>query len=109
MPIQTFQASLPDLRKHVYLTKTIGPVFQVPAGYITMSNRDLVKNIMNLVYRIIPHLLVSSAKNTQVLRISIHLRGSKMLDIYYNDHKWVESEDGGIPKNLPKAVKKVSS
>lgn len=51
-----------------------------------MSNKDAVKNIINLVYESIPHILVDSEKNTQVLHISLRCGDSKQLEIYKNDH-----------------------
>lgn len=58
----------------------------VPAARLSMSNKDAVKNIMNLIYEVIPHILIDSEKNTQVMHISIRCGDSKLLDIYNNDH-----------------------
>jgi hypothetical protein len=83
--LESFRNNLPELRANVYLTKTEGPIFFVNGARLGMSNKECVKNIMNLVYESIPHLLIDSSKNTQVKHIGLTVGGSKNLPIYSNE------------------------
>jgi hypothetical protein len=51
-----------------------------------MTNKDAVKNVINLIYDVVPHILVDSEKNTQVMHIGLRCGDSKLLEIYKNDH-----------------------
>jgi hypothetical protein len=46
--------SVEDLVKNVIFVRNGGPVYQVAACRVRMRNKDCVKNIMNLVYDLIP-------------------------------------------------------
>jgi len=90
--IDTFAENYSHLQQSVYLCKSQGPVFCIDAARVRMSNKEAVKNIMNLVYKAVPHLLVDSEKNTQVLHIGLRLADSKILEVYKNSHKWQEED-----------------
>ena len=90
MQIDAFVESFSQLQQSVYLCKSQGPVFCIDAARARMSNQEAVSNVMHLVYKAIPHLLVDAEKNTQVLHIGLRLADSKILEIYKNSHKWSE-------------------
>ena len=75
-----------DLVKNVIFVRNGGPVYQVAACRVRMSNKDCVKNIMNLVYDLIPQILVESPKNSTIMKISLLCDKSKCLEIYRNDY-----------------------
>lgn len=43
-----------DLVKNVIFVRNGGPVYEIEACRVRMTNKDCVKNIMNLVYDLIP-------------------------------------------------------
>lgn len=93
MQIGAFVESFPRLQQSVYLCKSQGPVFCIDAARARMSNQEAVTNIMRLVYKAIPHLLVDAEKNTQVLHIGLRLADSKILEVYKNSHKWTQEAE----------------
>jgi hypothetical protein len=84
--IAEFPQNFRDLLQNVYFSKTQGPVFSIEAARLSMSNKEAVKNVMNLVYEVVPHILVDAEKNTQVKHIGLRNGESKLLEIYKNDH-----------------------
>jgi hypothetical protein len=51
-----------------------------------MQTSECVKNIINLIYDIIPQILVESPKNSTIKKISLLCDKSKLLEIYRNDY-----------------------
>lgn len=86
MNIESFTNEFRGLLQNVYFSKTQGPVFSIDSARLSMDNKQVVKNIMNLVYEVIPHILVDAEKNTQVKHIGLRCGQSKLLEVYKNDH-----------------------
>lgn len=83
--IKTDPEYLEGLLNSTYFVPKKGPIFQIACGRITMSNKDIVKNTINLVYEFIPQILVQSLKNSTVKKICLCIKGSKDLPLYEND------------------------
>lgn len=74
-----------SLLDYTYFIPKKGPIFEVKCGRIRMDNKANVKNIINLVYEIVPQILAQSIKNSTVKKISLNVEKSKDLPIYEND------------------------
>jgi hypothetical protein len=85
-----------DIVKNVIFVRNGGPVYQIEACRVRMSNKDCVKNVINLVYDLIPQILVESPKNSTIKKISLLCDKSKCLEIYRND--FVDNRGGVQPQ-----------
>ena len=90
------EEALMQILGSVYFLRRKGPVYRLAVARIDMSDKECVKNVINLVYEFIPQILVESPKNTTIMKINLKTSGSKSLPIYENDFVFVEEkEDDG--------------
>jgi len=69
----------------VVLVKMVGPMHTYRVGRCSISVKQNVKNIMNGVYDIIPHLLLDSEKGTNVRDIKLRTNNSIQIPLYKNE------------------------
>lgn len=75
---------LEEVLSSVCLVKMIGPSHAFKVGRCSISVKDNVKNIINGVYDVIPHLLLDSAKGTNVRSIKLRTNNSIQIPLYEN-------------------------
>lgn len=83
-----------DLITNVIFVRNGGPVYEVKACRVRMGTKECVKNVINLVYDLIPQILVESPKNSTIMKISLLCDKSKCLEIYRNDFVVNRGQDG---------------
>ena len=90
-PIKTDDLSVSDLMKNVYLTIRQGARFELKVARVGMGTEEAVQNVQSVVQKLVPHILLASAKHTTVQRIVIKTPSSIELPIYKGAKK-VEGE-----------------
>lgn len=77
--------SIEELVKNIIFVRNGGPDYEVEACRVRMGTAECVKNVINLIYDVIPQILVESPKNSTIKKISLLCDKSKCLEIYKND------------------------
>jgi hypothetical protein len=77
-----FLGKLDEVLASVVLVKTVGPMHSIKLGRCCMSVKANVKNILNGAYDVIPHLLLDSAKGTNVEYIRVRTKDSIQVPIF---------------------------
>ena len=79
---EVFLGKLDEVLGSVVLVKTVGPMHSIRLGRCCMSVKANVKNVVNGAYDVIPHLLLDSAKGTNVEYLRVRTKDSVQVPIF---------------------------